>query len=296
MNPIHKSIYLFIAALLSTDISAEEINNTDYSGVNLAYVIFPALPQPEEDSSKIRIIPGFNSSIPVKQATQPAPDTPPKAAVTPLPAQIPKSITTESPVTTSAATPATQLVMVTTTKPAQRPSARSRHVLEWVIGLGYDFGGEELGKLTYADGSSASIKANNGIAINAGAILANGNTAFSTQITLGYKYGGQRGTNGDVTWSAIPLDVIEYFRLKNLRMGLGLSYQISPQLNVNLPSGYTDKYNNAFGLIAQFGWAPIGAHYSIDLRYTSIRYQLSEVPDAAMVDGSVAGLYTSLRF
>ena len=79
-------------------------------------------------------------------------------------------------------------------------------------------------------------------------------------------------------------------------MGLGLGYHLHPQLNVNLPSGYINKYDNAFGLIAKFGWAPIGAHYSIDLRYTSIRYQLSDVPGAPLVNDSVVGLYTSLRF
>lgn len=295
---ICKFLFLLIVPMLAMNILAADFNQAQYNGMQLAIVILPGTPASEEvkDLPKPDIKPKSNQSPAIKPSEAPAPQLAPITAAAPLLQLAAEGKPAAAPVVKPAAIPETRPAQVAAVKPVQQPVTKKTHVLEWVIGLGYDFGGEELGKLYFADGSSASVRANNGMAINAGTILANGNTPFSTQITLGYKYGGQRGSNGDVTWSAIPLDVIEYYRLSNLRMGLGLSYQMNPQLNVNLPSGYIDKYNNAFGLIAQFGWAPIGAHYSIDLRYTSIKFQLSDVPGAPMVDGSVAGLYTSIRF
>lgn len=293
-----KFIFLLIVPMISTSISAADLIQFNYNGLKLAYVLSPATPASDEvkASPRSRISANSNQSPAVKPSEVPAPKPALLNAAAPLLQQAQASKPAVVPAVKPASIPETRPVQAAAVKPAQKVVTKKTHVLEWVIGLGYDFGGEELGKLYFADGSSAAVKANNGVAINAGAILANGNSPFSTQVTLGYKYGGQRGANGDVTWSAIPLDVIEYYRLNDLRMGLGLSYQVRPQLSVNLPSGYTDKYDNAFGLIVQFGWAPVGAHYSFDLRYTSVKYQLSDVPGAPMVDGSGAGLYTSIRF
>ena len=103
-----------------------------------------------------------------------------------------------------------------------------------------------------------------------------------------------------MNWSAIPVEVLEHYRFNSLRMGLGISYQINPQLKVNIPSGSlnnkVDKYDNALGFVIQFSWVPVREHYSIDLRYTSIKFQLSETPSAPLVNGSVGGLYTTYYF
>ena len=269
-NRNFRLISLLFAATYAMNLSGAESAQVDVSGIQLAWVLLPSATTPE------------NEAVVAK----------------PKPAKVPTATPAKPPVAKPVQAPVTKSTQVAVAKPAQTPLAKESLPVEWIIGLGMDFGGEELGKLYYTDGSSASVKANNGIAINAGAILANGkNSPFSTQITLGYKFGGPRGEGGDVTWSAIPLEVIEYYRATNLRMGLGISYQIRPQLSVSLPtSNYTDTYNNATGFIAQFGWAPVTEHYSIDLRYTSIKFQLSGVQDAPMVNGSVVGLYTSYRF
>jgi hypothetical protein len=290
-------IFSIIVPILSTNILAEDLNQVDYQGMQIAFVFLPSKPTSDEveDQPKPKLKPISNQSPAIKPTETPAPRGIEAPAAEPLlQQQPPASKPTPAPFVKPAASP----VQAVTVKPVQPYSNIHTHPFEWVIGLGLDVGGEEIGKLYYTDGSSASVKANNGVAINVGGILGNRyNSAFSTQITLGYKYGGPRGANGDVTWSAIPLDVIEYYRPSSLRMGLGLSYQINPQLSVNIPaSSYINKYNNAIGLIAQIGWAPAGEHYSIDLRYTSIKFQPSDVPGAPTVNGSVAGLYTSYRF
>lgn len=297
-------VFLVAVPMLSTIALGADLNQVNYNGMQLAFVILPATPATGEttESPKSKSKPKSGQTSTSKPTQEPAPKAiqPPatKPALQAPAAGKPALETRPAPVPKPVQLPVARPAQVVVIKPDHQAAAGETPAFEWVIGLGVDFGGEELGKLYFTDGSSAAVKANNGLAFNVGAILANGkNSAFSTQVTLGYKYGGQRGTDGSVTWTAIPLELIEYYQLSSLRMGLGLSYQIRPQLNVNLPaSNYTDKYNNAIGLIAQIGWAPAGKHYSVDLRYTSIKFQLSDVPDAPMVSGNVAGLYTSYRF
>jgi outer membrane biosynthesis protein TonB len=289
-NRTFRLITLLFAATFSMSLSGAELTQVDFSGMQLAWVILPSSTTSEQGAGVAK----------PKSKSKPKPAEVPTATPVQPPAgkSVPEVKPVPVPLSKPVQAPVAKPAQVVAAKPALAPLTKESQPIEWLIGLGMDFGGEELGKLYYTDGSSASVKANNGIAINAGAILANGkNSPFSTQITLGYKFGGPRGDGGDVTWSAIPLEVIEYYRESNLRMGLGISYQIKPQLSVSLPtSNYTDTYNNAIGYIAQIGWAPVREHYSIDLRYTSIKFQLSGVQDAPMVNGSVIGLYTSYRF
>lgn len=300
-------IVLLVSSLTSTSILGLELNKIDYNGLQLAWVRVPSTSTSDEvtDSPKLKPKPKSAQSPAIKPTQVPAPKqvlTPADKPQLQVPAEnksIPEVKPAPVPLSKPVQIPVTRPAQIVIVKPEQQHAIRAKtQPFEWVIGLGFDFGGEELGKLYFTDGSSASVKTNNGFAINVGGILPNGkNSAFSTQMTLGYKYGGPRAADGNVTWSAIPLELIEHYRFSSLRMGLGLSYQIRPQLNVTLPaSAYTDKYNNAIGLIAQIGWAPAREHYSIDLRYTSIKFELSDVQGAPMVDGSSAGIYTSYRF
>jgi len=293
-------ICLLLASTHSTSLLAEESRLDDYAGMQLAWVFLPSTPTPKDTTVTTKPKPATQAPVvaPTQDAvTKPAPPppTPPVQPAEVKPVQAPVVTPVPKPVQAPVAVPAKRPVV----SPAHPPEAAKARAVEWVIGLGMDVGGEELGKVYYTDGSSASVKANNGVALNLGAIVSNGkHSDFSTQFTLGYKIGGPRGAaNGDVTWSAIPLEIIEYYRANRLRMGLGINYQIRPQLSVNLPAtSYINKYKNAAGIIAQIGWAPPTGHYSVDLRYTSIKYQLSDVLDAPTVDGSVIGLYTSYRF
>ena len=307
-------IFLLIAATFSLNSLGVELKQDDYYGMKLAWVRLPNTSSAEEvsdtpaDETKPETKSEPKPKIKPKAKAKAVPDAIIKPIQAPVakPAQAPVAKPVKQPAVKPAPAPLVKPLKVPVETPAQPPLVKpaqsavsnETQALEWVIGLGADFGGEELGKLYYADGSAASVKANNGIAFYIGAVVPNGNdSAFSTQVTLGYKFGGPRGTNGDITWSAIPLEGIEYYRVNSLRLGLGLSYQIRPQLSVNIPaSSYTSRYDNAIGFIAQIGWAPVKGHYSIDLRYTSIKFQPSDVQGAPAVDGSVAGIYASYRF
>lgn len=310
------SLFLFlISTSISTGLSSAELNQDYYNGLQLAWVRIPAASTTDEDAEvvkpKPKPVPASKpapkpATVPAPQPEQPPASKPVQAPIITKPAVVPVIKPLPAPASKPAQAPAPKPVQVPpVVKPAQKPvtkpaqsSSKKTPGIEWLVGLGADFGGGELGQVTYSDGSTAPVNANKGIEFYFGVILPNGRASdFSTQVSLGYKMGGPSVINSEVTWSVIPLEVIEYYRASSLRMGLGISYHLNPQLSVNVPgSSYVDKYNNALGLVAQIGWAPMKEHYSVDLRYTSIKFQGNNVVGPANVDGSVAGIFTSFRF
>ncbi len=160
-----------------------------------------------------------------------------------------------------------------------------------------DFGGEKLGTVKYTNGNTADVNANDGLAINGGVVIVTGE--FETQATIGYKFGGPRASNGSVTWDAIPVEIIEFYRTSIIRTGLGISYHINPKLVVDVPgstSNGTTNYANALGMVLQIGWAPKEQNFSLDLRYTAIKFKEVNVANPQEVGGNVVGIYASAYF
>jgi hypothetical protein len=173
-----------------------------------------------------------------------------------------------------------------------------------VIGLGADLGGDVLDSGVYADGTSWDVKANQGLALNIGMVMVTG--AFETQLTAGYKSGGPQAKNGSIIFDSSPVELMEFYRTSNIRMGLGIVSHGSPKLVKDAPVGAgtlangTYKFGDAVGTIAQIGWAPAKSFFSIDLRYTTVKFQ-SPANYAALglkkeYSGNVAGLYMSFFF
>lgn len=301
-------IYLLLAAFLSTNIWGDEIPLNQFKGMQLAWAsVTSTTSEADLNKSKKAAAEKSSTAKPLSPAEVKA-ATPATAKPTPVPVQVPVPISK----------PVQVLPSVTVTppvKPAQAPlpagasgvkpaapakvkqtsssESRKHQTFQWMIGLGFDMGGEELGTVTYADGSTASVKANNGVVINAGTLISNGrDSAFSTQLSVGYKSGGPRLWNGDVNWSAIPIEIVEQYNINNWRIGAGISYQLNPQLKVNVPaSSFITKYDNALGFIVQIGWMPTNDHYSIDFRYTSIKFQVTDAPGTPLVGGNAGGMY-----
>lgn len=164
-----------------------------------------------------------------------------------------------------------------------------------VVGIGLDFGGDTLATAVYSDGTTSEVKANNGFVLNGGAVMIN--DSYETQATVGYKFGGPTAQNGSITWDTVPIELIQFLRAGNVRLGLGFIYQINPKLTVDIPgSSYTINYDNALGTLAQIGWLPANMPFSIDLRYSAITYRQRNVSNAQETSGSVLGIYSSFFF
>ena len=275
-NPLN--ICLACLIFWTTSTPAEELSKLNFNGLQLAFTRLPTTPVDKEQATVTK---------PEKIETQA-----PKSSAEPI--EKPVEAQPIKPAQTQATSRVPEKSVTTANSSKQTGTAR----LEWVLGVGADFGGGVLGQVTYSDGSTAIVNANKGIAFFAGANIQNGSdNPFSTMITLGYKTGSPQGIGGEIIWSAVPIEVIEFFNSSSLRMGLGLSYQLNPQLSVNVTgSSFVDKYNNTIGFIVQAGWAPVRQPISIDLRYTAINFQSDTVQGPTSVDGNVFGIYSSYRF
>lgn len=168
--------------------------------------------------------------------------------------------------------------------------------VEWLLQVGADFGGSKLGSVQFTNGDSVNVRANDGIFVGVGAAVSNGaDTPFKTQLSIGFKFGGPTAENGDVTWSAIPVDVLEFYQFASVKIGGGINYQLNPTLDVDVPGAkFVDKFKNALGYVVQIGWEP-NQVYSVDLRYTAISYRPVAAPSAT-IGGNVGGIYVAYRF
>lgn len=176
-------------------------------------------------------------------------------------------------------------------------SAAQAAELKGVIGLGVDFGGDTLISGTYTDGSSWSVKANQGVAFYGGLVVVTGD--FETQATVGYKFGGPQANNGSVTLDSVPIELMEFYRTDYVRTGIGLAYQNSPKLSVNVPGSLmngTYTFNPALGTVFQIGLAPRKMPFSLDLRYTAINYKQSGIANPKSISGNSVGINVSFFF
>ena len=128
--------------------------------------------------------------------------------------------------------------------------------------------------------------------------------SYETQATIGYKYstinykyGSPDSESGKISWEAMPIEIIQFYRPGNIRVGLGLAYQLRPRLTVDVPNAnYANYYDNAYETIVQFGWAPIGKPYTIEARYSSATYKQNDVANSQEANGNVLGIYTNYYF
>jgi len=167
-----------------------------------------------------------------------------------------------------------------------------------MVKVGFDFGGETLATVVYTDGTTRSIKSNEGVFIGGGASIFNEAKTIETEIALTYKIARISATNGDLEWTRVPLDVLVFYRMHRFRAGGGLTYHMNPEVtgsglarNVNL------QFDNAFGLILQADWLIMDRKtltMALGLRYTNIEYKLQGT--SASPNTSGMGLTYSVSF
>jgi hypothetical protein len=140
-----------------------------------------------------------------------------------------------------------------------------------LLSIGGDFGGDELVKVRYTDGTEASITGGTGFLVSGGIIwraVDHPRGGFDLQSTLGYKYTGVSAQNQDMSLSRVPFELLGFFRHQWFRLGGGLDYQINPTFTASgsILNG-TVAFDPAFGGVIQTD-ATIKDHFQLGLRYT----------------------------
>jgi hypothetical protein len=153
-----------------------------------------------------------------------------------------------------------------------------------LLSIGGDFGGDELLKVKYTDGSDASVLAGQGFLLSGGAVWQVAETkgqACDLQATAGWKYATiPDASNQDIGWTRWPLELLAFYgyRPAHLRLGGGLCYVVGPTLSAQGSVLNGDfKFQNALGEVLQLDYT-FGAHVQVAGRYTWLNYHPESLP------------------
>lgn len=144
-----------------------------------------------------------------------------------------------------------------------------------VAHAGYEFGGDNVLKVSYTDGSNSTINAGDGLVLAAGAAYVF-NPEVAIQATLGWKYQTiQRATNGDADLTRFPLETIVQYTPGKFRLGAGITYHLNPKLHASGDLAPAEvSFENALGAVYQLDYiTETGLIWGI--RYTDLTYTVN---------------------
>jgi hypothetical protein len=165
-----------------------------------------------------------------------------------------------------------------------------------IIQLGFTSGGDELVTVEHDYSSNYTIDAGDGINMEVGMAIDNPLNNFETQLLIGYKFDSDSASNGDITWSTIPISALAFIKTQGWKFGGGFTYHINPSLEGDFSGGVRirDDFDDALGAIIQIEYEPIDA-FAIGVRGTFIEYQLTNQP-SQKANGNSVGLVASFKF
>ena len=162
-----------------------------------------------------------------------------------------------------------------------------------VIRAGIDFGGDTLVTARFSDGSSRSIRANEGLYLGGGVSVINEARDLELELTINYKFKTIHGSNGDIDWTSLPIDVLAFHRWSKVRLGGGLTYHLNSSVEgTGVASGLKGDFDDALGLVLQGDYL-FGEKVALGLRYTKINYRGPGLRD---INGDGVGAVISVRF
>jgi Outer membrane protein beta-barrel domain len=164
-----------------------------------------------------------------------------------------------------------------------------------LIKAGFDLGGDTLVTAQFLDGSSKKIEANEGAYLGGGVAIINRAKDWEYHLTLAYKYALIDADNGDVEWTRIPLEALAFYRFQRVRVGGGLAYHLSPELDGSGAASNVDvKFKDALGAIVQVDWR-ITEKIALGGRYTALKYE-AKSPASGSAKTNGIGLAFSMNF
>jgi len=178
------------------------------------------------------------------------------------------------------------------------PSAAHAADIRGVFVAGFDTGGDKLLTVTFDNGESDSIRANQGLYAGGGISVLTDSKDIEFQGTLAIKYDGVSASNGSATFTRLPLDALVFYRWEKFRLGAGLTYVMNPKVKTSglppapgLPSQDLNvTLDNAVGGLVQADF--LLGRVAIGLRYTALDYKFQ----GNTIKASGAGLSFGFTF
>jgi hypothetical protein len=165
--------------------------------------------------------------------------------------------------------------------------------VELILGFALSAGGDDLAKIDLVDGSGHTRSEN----IEAGGLwYIYGGVQFDTpffplRLTLGYFEDGVDASNGSVSFSRVPLELLGVFSSGPHSFGVGPTLHLSPELDMKDVGLGSYEADDALGLVLMYEYT-FENNFALGARYTNISYDFG----GDDVDGSNLGLLLEMKF
>ena len=128
------------------------------------------------------------------------------------------------------------------------------------------YGGDPIGAIVFVGGNTQEIDSGNGLSAGGG-FLHRITDSFGMKYTAAYKVSFSAASNADVMKSVLPLEILPYYQNGDHRVGVGLSYHLSPKVDWDwlMPS---TSFDDATGVVVEYAWKRLSFAYT-DIEYES---------------------------
>lgn len=183
------------------------------------------------------------------------------------------------------------LVSLAMTQPAWAQEPAQTHNSRVVLGGGITVGGDTVFTAFYTDGTRKELKAGQLFHLYGG--LEYQFQEFAVQGNIGYHVDQAIGSNGDVIFGRIPLELIAYRQLgEKARIGLGIRKALNPKVEARVDSIKTQfDLTSELGTIIEGEWL-LSKQFGLKLRYVMEEYKYGSFK----FDGNHWGVMANLYF
>lgn len=111
------------------------------------------------------------------------------------------------------------------------------------------------------------------------------------RFTLGYLTDSVDASNGSVSFSRIPLELMGIHTTGPHTLGMGLTYHLSPELDLSDAGLGSYEADDALGLALMYEYT-FESNFSVGVRYTNISYDFG----GGDIDGNNLGILMEMKF
>ncbi|HEB58229.1 MAG TPA: hypothetical protein ENJ01_03315 [Gammaproteobacteria bacterium] len=175
---------------------------------------------------------------------------------------------------------------------ADQFSSSQGDALRPIIELGLYVGGDDLATVQFVGGTSETIETGGLVDFNVGFVKTTAPNQ-EIQFTIGYRFDGITAVNGTVDWSRTVLEGKYFFLDGRSRLGVGLTYHLSPDLEIDI-AGFLPtvvSFDDALGFVGEWDYMFNNQGY-FGLKYTIIDYETGGVS----ADGNSLGFLIGYIF
>lgn len=140
--------------------------------------------------------------------------------------------------------------------------------------LGGSFGGDTVGTILFVGGGDQDIDTGSGGTFGGG-VIQRVNDQFGIKYTASFKVSFSAASNADVMKTVFPIDIIPYYRTGDHKVGVGLSYHMSPKVDWDWLAPNMD-FDDATGITFEYAFRGFGLSYTdMDYEWGPLTYDAS---------------------